>query len=607
VTFKIEVKPTPSIPDVTSNDTICQFTTSFSILDNVSGSNIKWYQNQFDLVDLGNVPLINTNIAQSNTFYVSQTVHNCESDKASVTLLVYPQPKKPSLDSNLNVCQNQQNITIKNHNNMGTIKWFTHQADSVYSLSQPIISTSNVGTQYFWASNEVNKCESKQLQIQINTLPNPDVTALVPGIICLGDTLKVKLSFTGVPDFTLVYENQGSQNTVNSNTEEKYLYLFPNNEDNIKFISVTDAFCATTYLNFVQAYIVNQLPNVSITAEDTICNNQNVTLNIQTNLPQANFTWSNDHNPIQTQAQTIVIDDSYLIQNINNLTKTPQKLVYTIKSYNGNCLGETVNKSIVVMPSYTASLPADDQFVCKDDFFAFELPKPIVGYQLQWFKDEVLLPNTSNVVNEKITQNTVLKLLVTDYCKNTDEQILLVNIHQKQALSDFMLIDSCLNFNSTLKANLPEYLNKSIWEINNGTPISKENTTQSTVVNQLFTSVGANVIHVTGYLNNCLLLDSTLVVDIVNCDIKVKNTFTPNDDGQNEFWLIEGIEKYPSASLEIFDRWGQKIKVFHHNVPYAAWDGKNNNGVTVESGTYYYIIAAPEFNINIRGHINVLW
>ncbi|MEY3411953.1 MAG: Type secretion signal domain, partial [Bacteroidota bacterium] len=58
-------------------------------------------------------------------------------------------------------------------------------------------------------------------------------------------------------------------------------------------------------------------------------------------------------------------------------------------------------------------------------------------------------------------------------------------------------------------------------------------------------------------------------------------------------------------SIEIFDRWGRKIKVIHKNIPLQAWDGKNEDGTTVESGTYYYLINCAHPSIHIKGYINV--
>jgi gliding motility-associated-like protein len=355
----------------------------------------------------------------------------------------------------------------------------------------------------------------------------------------------------------------------------------------------------------MQPYLVSQLPKVTVMAKDTICNNQNIALNVQMDIANANFQWTNESKSPFTNTQTAYIDQAQLIEQINNLSKVPQKITYTIKGYNGSCLGETVSKSIIVMPSYEPTLPNEDPTVCKGDDYTIEIPTSNVGYTLKWLKNDTLLQSNANTITEKINQNTVFTLQFTDYCGISEERYLYVYTHEKQTLSKFQLIDSCLNFNSTIKAAVPVYLNKTVWQINNDAAIEKTNNASETTVNYNFPAIGKNSINVKGYLNSCLLLDSTLLVDIINCDIATKNTFTPNDDGQNDFWEIKGIEKYTNASIEIFDRWGRKMKVIHKNIPLQAWDGKNEDGTTVESGTYYYLINCAQPSIHIKGYINV--
>jgi gliding motility-associated-like protein len=598
--FTLEIKPTPNEPQVKTADSICQFTTNYSLLSNVIGSNLKWYNSVNDSVSISNTPQLNTNIAQLNKYFVTQTIQNCESKKATFDVLVKMKPLKPIFDSVLNICQNQNNVVI-NTNNSTNLKWYVNQFDSVNSTTQPIINSASLGVKYLWASKVIDNCESEKLQIQLNTLPNPNLTVITPDLICFGDTLNVKLNFEGTANFSLSYENQGIKKSLTSKTEDNSFYLLPNNDDNIKFISLTDANCVTSYLNFVQNFIVKQLPNVNIIAKDTVCNNQSIDLNVLLSINNTSFKWTNDLNTSNLKAQTLVYTNAKLSQILENKTSVPQNLTYTIKGYNGNCLGETVTKTITVMPNYAPSLPLDEPTVCKGDIYDLVLPVISQGYKLKWLKNDTILANTSHILSETISKNTVFTLQITDYCNNTDEQYFAVNIHNNQFLSEFKLIDSCMNFNSTLKDAI-----QSVWKINNEADKVKTNDINETIVNHLFTAAGKNKINVKGYLDNCFLLDTTLVVDIVNCTVETKNMISPNNDGQNDFWEIKGIEKYPDASLEIFDRWGQKIKVINKNIPYQAWDGKNNDGVMLEEGTYYYVINFPNSTLNIKGHINIL-
>jgi gliding motility-associated-like protein len=62
--------------------------------------------------------------------------------------------------------------------------------------------------------------------------------------------------------------------------------------------------------------------------------------------------------------------------------------------------------------------------------------------------------------------------------------------------------------------------------------------------------------------------------------------FTPNGDGYNDFWQINGIEDFPNSELYIFDRFGKLIK----HVPTASegWDGTNNQGKGLPTNDYWF-------------------
>lgn len=63
------------------------------------------------------------------------------------------------------------------------------------------------------------------------------------------------------------------------------------------------------------------------------------------------------------------------------------------------------------------------------------------------------------------------------------------------------------------------------------------------------------------------------------------NTFTPNGDGVNDFWEIEGIMKPENrnAQISVYSRWGQKV--FQTTGYNEDWDGDG-----LPAATYYYVI-----------------
>jgi len=77
--------------------------------------------------------------------------------------------------------------------------------------------------------------------------------------------------------------------------------------------------------------------------------------------------------------------------------------------------------------------------------------------------------------------------------------------------------------------------------------------------------------------------NSEFVVSTYACDIYVYDVITPNGDGLNEFFEVEGLELFPNSALKIFDRWGGLV--------YESADYKNNWGdPNAPEGTYYFIL-----------------
>jgi gliding motility-associated-like protein len=81
---------------------------------------------------------------------------------------------------------------------------------------------------------------------------------------------------------------------------------------------------------------------------------------------------------------------------------------------------------------------------------------------------------------------------------------------------------------------------------------------------------------------------------IVACDsLLVPTGFSPNADGTNDGYVIDGIENYPGNKLWVYDRWGSLV---YKKQEYSnTWDGVSNitgmsMGQKLPVGTYFYIL-----------------
>jgi len=83
----------------------------------------------------------------------------------------------------------------------------------------------------------------------------------------------------------------------------------------------------------------------------------------------------------------------------------------------------------------------------------------------------------------------------------------------------------------------------------------------------------------------------TIVPAEVRDTVIIYNVITPDNDGYNDTWYIEGIEEYSDNEVLLFNRWGDQIRYFeNYNNSTIVWNGTNKNGELLPSGTYYYIV-----------------
>ncbi|CAN0582691.1 unnamed protein product, partial [Ectocarpus sp. 12 AP-2014] len=77
--------------------------------------------------------------------------------------------------------------------------------------------------------------------------------------------------------------------------------------------------------------------------------------------------------------------------------------------------------------------------------------------------------------------------------------------------------------------------------------------------------------------------------------------FTPNGDGNNEFWNIIGGELYPDSQLFIYDRYGKFLKQM--NPSSKGWDG-TINGISLPESDYWFKYVYSD-NQRITGHFTL--
>ena len=98
---------------------------------------------------------------------------------------------------------------------------------------------------------------------------------------------------------------------------------------------------------------------------------------------------------------------------------------------------------------------------------------------------------------------------------------------------------------------------------------------------------------------------STSTFEVIPVPIKPMVFFTPNNDNNHDYWQVEGIDFYPEAVIQIFDRYHRLLTTLigFENIK-AGWDGMYN-GHQMPMDDYWYVIMIPENNQQISGHFTL--
>ncbi len=91
-------------------------------------------------------------------------------------------------------------------------------------------------------------------------------------------------------------------------------------------------------------------------------------------------------------------------------------------------------------------------------------------------------------------------------------------------------------------------------------------------------------------LQNGDISRATVLINVSAELLEVYTGFSPNGDGENDQFVIAGIENFPTAVVRVYNRWGNLVleEEGYDNDWEGFWDGKR-----LPDGTYYYLIELP--------------
>ena len=106
------------------------------------------------------------------------------------------------------------------------------------------------------------------------------------------------------------------------------------------------------------------------------------------------------------------------------------------------------------------------------------------------------------------------------------------------------------------------------------------------------------------------LCDSAIVyIEVVELPVEVFNAFSPNGDGINDTWVIQGITRFPDNVVRVYNRWGNLIfEAAGYDNTSKVWNGTTSEGVVfgnddAPDGAYYYVIDLGDGSESLQGFV----
>lgn len=101
----------------------------------------------------------------------------------------------------------------------------------------------------------------------------------------------------------------------------------------------------------------------------------------------------------------------------------------------------------------------------------------------------------------------------------------------------------------------------------------------------------------------CKTSDTVTIVVSDENNFELVNSFTPNNDGINDTWIIHNLELHPNFTLTIYNRWG--LLLYEQSGSYTPWDG-TYKGNPLPSDTYFYVLQLNASLPSINGNVTIV-
>ena len=206
--------------------------------------------------------------------------------------------------------------------------------------------------------------------------------------------------------------------------------------------------------------------------------------------------------------------------------------------------------------------------------------------------------NNPNIYNPVASPDatTLFTVNLTDPwgCKNSDQITVEVRVQPLANAGPDQNLD--FTFETNMQATVPGTNQTGAWTLIEGEGDISDIHSPTTHVSDLSLETNSFLWTVTNGV--CPASGDTVHIKVKN--LIIPSLITPNLDGNNDFFVIGGIETMGKTSLTVFNRWG--ARVFEKREYDNSWNGVDDKENPLPEDTYFYILKPEQYKA-VKGFV----
>lgn len=595
---------------------------------NIPNAEYEWFRNGTGAASSISGPATNNNlleVSQGGDYYVALTKPGnascADTSDQAFTLTQYNKPNAGIRADSNTFCE-LNDLTMHADPAQADYSYAWYRVDTDVTPADTI-DLGATGESYVTASADNfitivtngNGCQDTSAQEVINRVSSVDpevtVTSDKSGDICFGTDVTFSIDNASNlgpnPQFQWINTNSANPGDPAENMGSSTPLTtadFEYNENNIRLQVVSDEYCVTNNGESVSNAIAINLQNpvVEFVNPDTAyCEGSagEFLLNIENagNNPEwdwyrkpgggTNYTIINGYSESTTLPGSVINDGDSLYVELTpdfscgggavSTKRTERTLGIAVVSYPDP--GFTITEDTICMGSTTQLLAGDIQ----------------ASYSYQWFFEG---DNGYDAIDDADTsiyeasREGRYKLEVANHagdvtCSDTADNAMIwtesLSVNPEASRSSIIQGNTVnLRANATSSLNSPDQL------IYNWSP--GQSLPDSMSMNTMAQPGEPTSYQLVAQSPNTSCADTGSVYVNVRLPIDVPTAFSPNGDGLNDRWIIEGLSTYPNATIKVYNRWGNVVYQTDDYSKADAWDGTSKNGGELPVATYYWVL-----------------